>query len=511
MNEQITLIGAEPQLVVDDLLIDFMQGVRRCLHPARKLPKPVLVADQAWEGVRVYVYGTVHYDAEDSVFKMWYLARMGSGFEERCPGLLRQGDVVLYATSPDGIVWEKPHLGLKEFDGSEDNNIVLLNFHSPTVFVDDAGPSEERYRFLGWHWDGEQGYLAAHSSDGLHWVEYPGNPVIPVSEVLETMTVARHPRTREFFGYHRRWAKSDGPRHFNDYRNWRRAVAVTRSRDFASWSPPSMILTPDEEDDVWSRNPQERTEFYNLSGFHYGSQFLGFLPVFRITSVTPREPAERTLEEGEREVDRARRTLGAEQSPWDGPLEAQLVHSRDGLKWERFEDRSPIIPRGEPGSFDAGCILAVADRPVIIGDEVWVYYTGINTTHGGPIPPKRVSIGRAAWRLDGFVSLQAGSGGGVVETVAVRLGGNRLVVNADASKGNLEVELLSEEGTPLSGYTRSDCETISSDNVRRTVRWKEGEEIRYTKPLRIRLYLSNAHLYAISSPPRSQTATANRD
>ena len=86
-----------------------------------------------------------------------------------------------------------------------------------------------------------------------------------------------------------------------------------------------------------------------------GREFLGFLPIFRITSVTPRSE------------DTALRALGAEQSPWDGPIEAQLVHSRDGLQWNRFEVRSSIIPRGEPESFDAGCIISHTSTP----SSVW--------------------------------------------------------------------------------------------------------------------------------------------
>ena len=497
MDQKITYIGKEPQLVVDDLLIQSMDGVKRRLHPGRKLPEPVLEADQPWEGVRAYVYGTIIYDADANLFKMWYLARMGPGFEKRCPGLLRQGDVILYATSSDGIQWDKPHLGLKEFDGSRDNNIVLLNFHSPTVFVDEDASSEERYRLLAWdnRDDEHRGYLAAHSSDGLRWAEYPGNPVIPVKEVVETMTVTRHPETKEFFGYHRRWAKSeeDG-KDFGDYRDMRRALAVTRSQDFVSWSEPTMMLTPDKEDDSWAQNPEQRGEFYNFSGFPYGSQFLGFLPVFQVMSVKPRADDSFGVPQ-----------IRANLSPWDGPIEAQLAHSRDGLKWDRFEDRSPIIPRGQPGSFDAGMILAVADRPVIVGDEVWTYYTGYNTTHGDTIPPKRSVIGRASWRLDGFVSLQGGAEGGVVETVPVHLEGNHLVVNVDASKGSLEVELLAEDGTPLSGYTRSDCRTISSDSVRHIVQWEQGEKITTTKPLRIRFFITDAHLYSFFSPRHAST------
>lgn len=103
MNGTSTTIGPEPQLVVEDLLIQSMQGVRRRLHPGRKLPGPVLEANQPWEGVRVYVYGTIVYDANERVFKVWYLARMGAGFEERCPGILRQGVSRLSPHIPDNV------------------------------------------------------------------------------------------------------------------------------------------------------------------------------------------------------------------------------------------------------------------------------------------------------------------------------------------------------------------------------------------------------------------------
>ena len=90
-----------------------------------------------------------------------------------------------------------------------------------------------------------------------------------------------------------------------------------------------------------------------------------------------------------------------EQAPWDGPIAAQLVHSQ---RWVQLaavrRPFTPIIPRGAPGSFDAGCILCSADRPLIHGDEVWHDYTAVNTMHGGPMPPKTVSIGRlrhCAW------------------------------------------------------------------------------------------------------------------
>jgi len=186
----------------------------------------------------------------------------------------------------------------------------------------------------------------------------------------------------------------------------------------------------------------------------------------------------------------------SQQAPWDGPIEAQLVHSRDGRTWHRFEDRSPIIPRGKRGSFDAGCILCSADRPVVYSDEVWHYYTGVNTTHGGPMPPKRIGIGRAAWRLDGFVSLDAGCFGGVVETVPLEVAGDQLEVNVNAAQGSLEVEVLSAAGDPLPGYAGEDCIALHADEVRHVVRWQSTDRLPTSQPLRLRFYLKDAELYS---------------
>ncbi len=113
-----TRIGSEAQLFVGHHLVSHSHGVRRTLHPGRKLGEPVLVADRPWEGERLYVYGTVDYDRAECIVKMWCLARLGPGYETRLPGLGRHGDLVLYATSKDGIRWDKPGLNLHRFDGS---------------------------------------------------------------------------------------------------------------------------------------------------------------------------------------------------------------------------------------------------------------------------------------------------------------------------------------------------------------------------------------------------------
>ena len=151
MDHPAAVANGVPQLFVDNVMVAAMHGLVRTLHPGRKLPQPVLVPDRPWEGSRVYVYGSVHRDAETGSFVMWYLSRVGRGHQHRSPEMREpQGDLVLYATSEDGVHWDKPSLGRYSFDGSSDNNIIAFDKHSPTVIIDSAAPAHERYRMMAW-------------------------------------------------------------------------------------------------------------------------------------------------------------------------------------------------------------------------------------------------------------------------------------------------------------------------------------------------------------------------
>ena len=340
--------------------------------------------------------------------------------------------------------------------------------HSPNVIVDTREPDpSRRYKMVGYRNGTPRGYFAAYSADGLHWTDAARNPIL---EHGDTVTATRDPASGRYLVFHKRPAKVRGYD--------RRVVWLSTSTDFENWTAPALILEPDLQDDAWARGTGQRTEFYDMSGFPYGGQFLGLLAVLRVTQV------------------RAAKDVLREQSPVDGPLEIELAHSRDSLAWQRFPDRRPVISRGAKGSFVAGSILGVSNPPVVVRDEVWVYYTGMTTTHGGALPEKRMSIGLARWRLDGFVSLDGDFQGGVVETVPLRLAGNRLELNVNATHGSAAVEVLSSDGVPLPGYGASDCRAAESDEVHHAVRWKGHDRIETNQPVRLRFYLRNASLYS---------------
>ena len=458
-------IGSEPQLFVDDVLVATKEGVVRRIHPCRKLQRPVVEPEHPWEGRRVYVYGSVCRDDATDQFVMWYASYPPSGDRDK---LLRrtQRALVNYATSSDGIHWVKPNLGLYQFRGSKENNIVW-DLDSPSVIVDSQDPDpSRRYKMAGL---GRGGVWIACSPDGIHWRDFKPKSLFPSDD---TLTWTLSPQTGEYLVYHKGCPKVRG--------YTRRSVYLASSKDLERWTPSKLILAADETDDRWVKAPGQRTEFYDMSVFSYGGQFLGIAATFRMT---------RTI-----------KSPKPDQSGHDGPIHGQLVHSRDGHTWHRLDDRTPVIPNG-PAAFDAGCILGMANTPVLFDDEIWLYYTAITTGHGGAMPEKRITIGRAAWRRDGFVSLDAGKQGGLVETVPLELTADRLIVNADASHCRLAVEVLDAAGKVLPGYSKEECIPLEADAIRHPIEWKTHDQLPADQSVRLRFHLKDAKLYSYRVQP----------
>ena len=95
------------QLFIDDWLIESLEGVRRQLNqPVKHKRNPVLVKDKPWEQSGPG-YGTVHYDPEAKLFRMWYQT-----WKKVPRGAVSEGNLYL-ATSRDGVTWSKPVINKK--------------------------------------------------------------------------------------------------------------------------------------------------------------------------------------------------------------------------------------------------------------------------------------------------------------------------------------------------------------------------------------------------------------
>lgn len=144
----------------------------------------------------------------------------------------------------------------------------------------------------------------------------------------------------------------------------------------------------------------------------------------------------------------------------------------------------------------SGSILGLCNSPVFVGDEMWMYYTAMTTTHGGYLPDKEMSVARASWRIDGVVSMRSGESEGLIETVPFMPDGIKLYVNVNAKKGKLLVEVVDAEREIIPGYERSKCNAIKSDSVRQRVRWNDSERLPQDKPICLRFILTNGDLFS---------------
>lgn len=443
-------IGHAKQLFFDDEHIEHRTGVSRVTHEARTTTEPVIEADKPWEEGNAYVFGSVIYDEAEHIYKAWYQSY------SRSLGKY----LVLYATSEDGLEWSKPALGRFEYGGSTDNNI-LMEGAMASVIKDVVDPDPgRRYKMTLHRYQDEHSYRAMVSADGIDWRLVGDERILPAGDTISTFYDSETDRYVTFWKPRRVF-----------YGGWdRRTANVAVSKDFEEWTQLGAAVYADELDDQLSHEAgYGHGQVYSMTGARYEGWYIGFPSIFN----TP--------------------------DSREGPIDVQFAYSRDLRTWVR-EDRRAIIPRGEPGEWDAGMLFA-ASEPIVVGNEIWLYYGAWDGTHGVSVSVREAGIGIARWRRDGFISLRNdGTEAGAITTKPIVFDGNRLVINADAEGGSLEVELLDADGEPLPGFERDRSRVFSGDSVSHEVTWDGTSAARLRAlagtDVRIRFHLTDGDLYA---------------
>lgn len=157
-----------------------------------------------------------------------------------------------------------------------------------------------------------------------------------------------------------------------------------------------------------------------------------------------------------------------------------LMASRDGVNIFHVFDGRAAIELGKSGAWDSGWISPV-NVPVMVGDEIWVYYSGGPRTIGGhyedwyDLP---MQTGLATIRRDGFVSLdvEEGKASGWFSTIPLRPRGNDLALelNADGLSrgvGRILVDLLAD------GEVVATSHAVTEDGVHIAIHWEKGERL----------------------------------
>jgi hypothetical protein len=465
-------------------------------HPATKVVEPVMHPDKPWDKAGAFLYGTVLKEGER--LRMWYQARraMGGG----------NSHTIAYAESADGLQWEKPHLGLVDFDGSRENNLTTAALHLASV-IPPSQHDGHRYWAAG-HVSAHaataagsgysrSGMYALTSEDGYAWQRDADEPLWPTGRDDTSPYGGGSDVNVVIADSHRGRYLASSKLHVPVHGFHRRAFAIRTSTDLRAWSPPRPVLAADELDDQRARAlGAHHADFYGLTFHPYPDFILGFLWLFYMTPAAPesRWPANRRPLFGWSRHGRI--------------AEVQPVLSYDGEYWIRPPGRPALIACGDR-TWDGGNV-ATATLPVEMGDEYFHYYGGGPVYHGAfgeqvsyrPELGVFTSVGLARMQRDRYASYSATTGGSLVvfHGPVVRTSNQTpaLRINARAPYGAVLAQALDASGRELPGLGLDDCIPFAGDAVDAELRWRgatlaslpAGEEIA------IRFVLNEADLYA---------------
>jgi hypothetical protein len=273
----------------------------------------------------------------------------------------------------------------------------------------------------------------------------------------------RFPRTKSFFRPHY-------PIDFT--RINKRRIYQSQSSDLIHWSEPTLLLAPDEEDNL-------DDYLYGMAQYRVGDTWIGFLNVLHSVPDV---------------------------------MNVQLTYSLDGKCWKRI--RKPWFTSGPVGSWDQ-VMVEIANDPLEIGDELWFYYGGSGFGHHDwysewfreklDVAEKDVTkvgffLGLAKLRLDGFCSLNAGPvREGILITRPLASPGTGIVINAECDQGGyIDVEVFNQADEVLPGYSRKDFNRFTGNTVRHALSWQSRTKVPAEPFRRLVFYMRNAKLYSLN-------------
>jgi hypothetical protein len=360
---------------------------------------PLFGEDKPWEKRFDNLYGNVIYDKEENIYKCWYspfiVDRSAKGMTlEQRQKKYRSGPgremAICYATSKDGIIWDKPELGLVDYEGSKANNIIWRGPHGAGVFKDYADPDPtRRYKMI------MQGVASSHSADGIKWSAK--RKIEGIGKIAgDTHNNAFwDSRSKKYVGITRTWGKLG------------REVTRIESSDFVQWKSNGVVL----------EGLEKSLQTYAMPVFQHGGVYLGLVAIH-----------------AQRPVDRV----------W-----TELAWSPDSKVWYRIEPGKALIPCSEKVlDYDYGCVYACA-YPVFLDNEIRIYYGGSDYLHTGW---RTGNLSLATLRPDGFAGYEQESKDkpAVLTTTAIPYTGQSIQITADVDDGgSIKVSVIDDKGQNL--------------------------------------------------------------
>lgn len=483
-------IGDRRELFVEETLIDSLQGVELRLHQ----PKPrgvVIVHDQPWEGSGSG-YHSVFQDGD--LYRMYYKAWQ----LEVTQGKVNTGKHPLYccyAESKDGIHWEKPNLGLHDFQGSKANNIAMtsgtlgnlkVDAGHPAVFKDENpnAAADAKYKAI-LRSSGKNGLLVFKSPDAIHWSPMSKEPIFSGVGAFDSQNLAFwDPTIKKYRAYWRIFTAGTT----ND-KVWKpagiRAIRTAVSDDLIHWT--------DQFDVQYTNSPDEQLYTNQIKPYHRAPHVLIGFPTRYLDRGWSKSMEQ--LPELEHRKLRASTT----QRYGTAITEGLFMASKDGHTFKRWNEAFLPAGHGYPDNWKYG--------------DNYIAWHVVETKSSNAGQPNELSLyatedywtgtssrlRRYTLRLDGFVSAHADAKVGQLITKPLTFNGTELTINYKTSlAGGIRIELQSENGKPIPGYSLADCPTIFGNDTNHTVEWKAGKDLSAIsgKPIRLLIELKDADLYS---------------
>jgi hypothetical protein len=394
---------------------------------------------------------------EEGFYRLYYQCRpLGAGSDSWA---------VACAESDNGREWVKPNLGIVEFGGSLNNNLVFdasvagRSLWGVSVFRDYIAETSRRFKMVyrAAYRDGSAMYVAV-SADGLRWDPCEGPALMGIANG-DTTFAGFDPDRGKYFAY------------LDVMTEGRRTLTLTESHTFENWPPPVTVTGPDLDGDADGYGAT--TGYARWPGADAYLMFQNYRP------------------------------------GGTGPEVTRMLTSRDGLSW-RAQLGDPLNVTDASGA--ATGYLCAAGLVSLKSGEVsllttpgrWEPHDSASPAATGPSQSNGAYYA-LTWRQDGFMSLEAETTGECL-TKPFIFDGESLRINASTEAGGaLRFELLDASGhegakaRAVQGRGFADCDPVVGDHLDRTVTWGGQSDVSAWsgRPVQLGISMRKARLYSL--------------
>jgi Concanavalin A-like lectin/glucanases superfamily/Bacterial Ig domain/Chitobiase/beta-hexosaminidase C-terminal domain/Bacterial Ig-like domain (group 2) len=431
------------QLFVDDFLIQQTTMTRTQHQPVIYPLNPIVAPGQEdTAGFAMPFSDGVWFDPSDQLFKMWLYCG--------------PGNTTCYAYSPDGEHWVRPSLPNAAVPNTD--QVLVAPPGTPgitglTVWMDLQETNPAR-RFKAFASDGVPPAFLFFSPDGIQWSAT--NQTLYLIPMFDRTTYFWNPFRNVWVDSLKTYTQLAAGTTRPSYPS--RARDYTESVNLATWTPAS----PQDATNYWTGPNVDDPPYapggsypqlYNLDAVAYESVMVGLFNWFY--------PGPGDTDQGN--------------LPGPDLVELGVGFSRDGFQWVRPTRGSGPGPGGAfipasdvAGTWNMGNVQSAGGGFLIVGDELWFYFSGQSALHDDPTA--RGSTGLATLRRDGFYSMDAGPSPAVLTTRPVTFSGRYLFVNVTDPKGALQVQVLN----PNTGAVLATSMPVSVDKTLQAITWQNG-------------------------------------